>query len=120
MREGITKVDAGLPCPLDEDGKFIAPVSDYEGLFLKDADKLIQKTLKANGRLIRQSQVSHQYPFCWRLVLIVLFYRVNGVFGSSDTPLIYKAVPSWFVRVRQITDKLLANNLKSKWYLFAG
>jgi isoleucyl-tRNA synthetase len=66
---------------------------------IKEADKPIQKDLKTRGRLIRQSQISHSYPFCWR----------------SQSPLIYKAVPSWFVRVAPIVDKLLKNNDQTYW-----
>lgn len=46
-----------------------------------------------------QGQLVHSYPFCWR----------------SDTPLLYKAVPSWFVRVEEIKDRLLANNRQTSW-----
>ena len=65
----------------------------------QDADKAITKALKAKGRLVHAGTLVHSYPFCWR----------------SDTPLIYKAVPSWFVRVEELVEKLLANNLKSYW-----
>ncbi|KAJ3110235.1 isoleucine--tRNA ligase [Phlyctochytrium bullatum] len=88
-----------VPCPIDAVGKFTSEVSDYTGQYIKDADKVIQKDLKQRGRLIRQTQFLHSYPFCWR----------------SDTPLIYRAVPSWFVRVSNITDRLLANNAKTLW-----
>ncbi|KAI8607700.1 tRNA synthetases class I-domain-containing protein, partial [Chytriomyces sp. MP71] len=88
-----------VPCPVDASGIFTAVVRDYVGQYVKDADKPIQKDLKTRGRLIRQSQFSHSYPFCWR----------------SDTPLIYKAVPSWFVRVTNIKSQLLANNATTLW-----
>jgi isoleucyl-tRNA synthetase len=65
----------------------------------QEADKNIQKHLKQEKRLIVQSQLMHSYPFCWR----------------SDSPLIYKAVPSWFIRVKPSIDKLIANNNKMKW-----
>lgn len=65
----------------------------------QDADKLIVKHLKESGRLVNASTYKHSYPFCWR----------------SDTPLIYKAVPSWFVRVEHMTDKLLNNNSQTYW-----
>ncbi|KAG9337039.1 hypothetical protein JZ751_029806, partial [Albula glossodonta] len=64
-----------------------------------DADKNIIKLLKERGRLVNASTFKHSYPFCWR----------------SDTPLIYKAVPSWFVRVEHMVDKLLDNNGKCYW-----
>lgn len=88
-----------VPCPLDSSGNFTTEVPDYAGQYIKTADKQIQKDLKQRGRLIRQSQFSHSYPFCWR----------------SDTPLIYRAVPSWFVRVANIRDKLVKANAGTLW-----
>ncbi|TPX70658.1 isoleucine---tRNA ligase [Spizellomyces sp. 'palustris'] len=96
---GIVTGEGDLPNPVDATGKFTAEITDYAGVFIKDADKQIQKDLKGRGRLIRQSQISHSYPFCWR----------------SDTPLIYKAVPGWFVRVSTINDKLIKNNDQTYW-----
>ncbi|XP_033990919.1 isoleucine--tRNA ligase, cytoplasmic [Trematomus bernacchii] len=86
-------------CPVDSSGCFTSEVTDFVGQYVKDADKNIIKWLKENGRLINASSFKHSYPFCWR----------------SDTPLIYKAVPSWFVRVEHMVDKLLANNDKCYW-----
>lgn len=87
------------PCPIDASGCFTKEVPPCLGMHVKDADKVIQKILKSDGRLIRQSQLEHSYPFCWR----------------SDTPLIYRAIPSWFVRVENIVDKLMKNNAQSRW-----
>lgn len=61
---------------------------------MKEADKEIIAKLKAMGRLVDNSTLTHSYPFCWR----------------SDTPLIYRAIPSWFINVESVRDKLLANN----------
>ena len=61
---------------------------------VKAADKEIIAKLKEMGRLVDNASINHPYPFCWR----------------SDTPLIYRAVPSWFVAVENIKDRLLANN----------
>lgn len=99
LAHGAITTDGPLPCPIDGSGKFTDPVSDYKGMYVKDADKVIQKDIKAMGRMIVQSQFMHSYPFCWR----------------SDTPLIYKAVPAWFVRVTTVVDKLLANNDQMRW-----
>ena len=88
-----------IVCPVDHNGKFTAEVPDFEGLFVKDADKEIIKRLKGENRVFRQTQIHHRYPFCWR----------------SDTPLIYKAVRTWFVAVEKIKDRLLANNNKIHW-----
>ncbi|CAD6191906.1 unnamed protein product [Caenorhabditis auriculariae] len=86
-------------CPVDEKGLYTKEVPDYAGLYVKDADKLILKHLKETGHLVRQSDCKHSYPFCWR----------------SDTPLLYKAVPSWFIRVESIVPLLLANNEQTYW-----
>jgi isoleucyl-tRNA synthetase len=66
---------------------------------VKDADKEIVAAIKAKGRLVDISQLVHSYPYCWR----------------SDTPLIYRAVPSWFVKVEDFKDRLLANNEQTYW-----
>jgi isoleucyl-tRNA synthetase len=95
----IVTGEADLPMPIDASAKFLPIIKEYEGLNVKEADKPIQKDIKAMGRLVRQTQISHSYPFCWR----------------SQTPLIYRAVPSWFVRVAPIVDKLLKNNKETYW-----
>lgn len=99
LAHGAITADGHLPCPIDGSGKFTDEVPDYKGMYVKDADKVIQKDIKAKGRMIVQSQFMHSYPFCWR----------------SDTPLIYKAVPAWFIRVTPIIDKLLACNDQMRW-----
>ncbi|CAG8595968.1 6726_t:CDS:10 [Ambispora leptoticha] len=99
LANGIISEDGPLPCPINEQGIFTNEVTDFAGLYVKDADKNIQKELKQRKRLIIQSNLMHSYPFCWR----------------SDTPLIYKAVPSWFVRVKPIIEKLLKNNKETYW-----
>mmetsp|Transcript_1517 Transcript_1517/g.4579 ORF Transcript_1517/g.4579 Transcript_1517/m.4579 type:complete len:1160 (+) Transcript_1517:35-3514(+) len=92
---------ADVPCPVDADGRFTAEITDDDlrGLHVKAADAVVCAKLKARGRLVVKDTYLHSYPFCWR----------------SDTPLIYRAVPSWFVKVESLKDKLLANNLKTYW-----
>ncbi|CAO3675148.1 unnamed protein product [Umbelopsis ramanniana] len=99
IEHGVITPDGSVPCPVDESGLFTSEVTDFAGMHVKEADKHIQKHLKQEKRLIVQSQIMHSYPFCWR----------------SDSPLIYKAVPSWFIRVKPSIDKLMANNDKMKW-----
>ncbi|XP_069793365.1 isoleucine--tRNA ligase, cytoplasmic isoform X2 [Narcine bancroftii] len=96
---GIIQKDSSPVCPVDASGCFTAEVKDFAGQYVKDADKNIMKYLKDEGRLVHSGTFNHNYPFCWR----------------SDTPLIYKAVPSWFVRVEHMVDKLLENNDKCYW-----
>ncbi|KAH7818001.1 putative isoleucyl-tRNA synthetase [Monocercomonoides exilis] len=73
-------------CPVNEDGCFTDDVTDFKGMYVKDADTPIIKLLKSRHVVVKQEMYKHSYPFCWR----------------SDTPLLYKAVPSWFVSVETI------------------
>ena len=88
-----------LVCPVDQNGKFTAELPDFEGKYVKDADKELIKKIKEKGRLFHQGTIRHSYPFCWR----------------SDTPLIYKAVNTWFVAVEKIKDKIVSNNEHIHW-----
>lgn len=87
------------PNPVDDNGKFTAKVSDYEGIYVKDADKLIIKHLTESGRILLATQINHSYPFCWR----------------SDTPLLYRTVPAWFVKIGDIIPDMLDNVAKTNW-----
>ncbi len=86
-------------CPVGLDGRFDESVSDFAGLHVKDADKPIIDYLKGVGSLYRQEVIQHSYPFCPR----------------SDTPLIYVAIPAWYVRTSSIIDKLVAANEQIRW-----
>lgn len=86
-------------CPVDHNGKFTKEIPEYAGLFVKDADKAIITRLKENGRLFYRGTIRHRYPFCWR----------------SDTPLIYKAITSWFLNIEKIKAELIASNEKIYW-----
>lgn len=99
LANGVIKRDSEIVCPVDESGRFVDPVHHFKGQYVKDADKNIINLLKQNGKLIQNGQVKHSYPFCWR----------------SDTPLIYKAVPSWFVRVEQMQTQLLNCSSQTYW-----
>lgn len=83
QEHGVINSDRLPPNPVDETGKFTKEVPDFVGQHVKEADKQIIKHLKANGRLIKDGQLFHAYPFCWR----------------SDTPLIYRAISGWFVNI---------------------
>ncbi len=95
--------EAGLgevfACPVDDAGKYTKEVTDYVGEYIKDADKAIMKRLKEEGKMYDQGVYVHPYPFCYR----------------SDTPLIYKAIPSWYVRVERIKEDLLKSNSEINW-----
>ena len=97
--EIITNTGLGLRCPVDVDGKFIKPVTDFENRNVKECDKDIINKLKNEDKLFKRMNTSHQYPYCWR----------------SDTPLIYKAVSSWFVDIKSIKSELIYNNECVNW-----
>ncbi|XP_058214012.1 isoleucine--tRNA ligase, cytoplasmic isoform X3 [Rhododendron vialii] len=84
---------------VDDDGCFTGRITDFSGRYIKDADKDIIQAVKDKGRLVKSGSCTHSYPFCWR----------------SDTPLIYRAVPSWFVAVEKLKDQLLENNKQTYW-----
>ncbi|MBS4168545.1 isoleucine--tRNA ligase [Parachlamydia sp. AcF125] len=88
-----------IVCPVNTNGLFTAEIPEYEGLFVKDADKDIIKRLKGEGKIFQHGTIHHRYPFCWR----------------SDTPLIYRAMSTWFVAVEKIKDNLLASNREIHW-----
>ncbi len=94
QREGIS-----LVCPVDANGRFTNEIPEYEGIFVKDADKAIITNLKQRGHIVAHGTIRHRYPFCWR----------------SDTPLIYRAMETWFIHVEKIKEQLLASNEQIHW-----
>jgi isoleucyl-tRNA synthetase len=94
-----TKEGIEIVCPVDSNGRFTAEVPELEGVYVKDADKEIIKMLKKQNKVFQHSQIRHRYPFCWR----------------SDTPLIYKAVRTWFIAVEKIKDVMLRINDEIHW-----
>ena len=99
--EACRAYDENFPvvCPVDEAGKFTAEVPDYEGQQVFDTNEPIMQWLKTNGLLVKKEQYKHTYPFCWR----------------TDTPLIYKAMSSWFVKVTDFRDDMVKNNQEINW-----
>ncbi len=85
--------------PFDGSGIFTAEVSDFKGLKFKDADKDIIKNLKDRGQLLHQSVLVHSYPMCYR----------------TDTPLMYRAMPQWYLAVEKIKDKMIKANQEITW-----
>lgn len=88
------KYDIPLVIPVDMDGKFISEVPEYEGLLVFDANPRIIKDIKGLGRVFRQETIDHSYPHSWR----------------SGEPLIYMALPSWFVAVTKFRDRMVELN----------
>jgi isoleucyl-tRNA synthetase len=81
------------------DGRFLDGQTRYHGMFVKDADPKIIEDLRELGNLYRAERILHTYPFCWR----------------CDTPLLYYAVTSWFIRTTAVKDRLLAHNRSVHW-----
>ena len=99
VENGVINETRLPPNPVDDKGCFTSQVPDFEGMHVKAADKAIIKHLKGTGRLIVDGQITHSYPFCWR----------------SDTPLIYRAVPAWFVKIGPIIPQMLQGIEDSHW-----
>lgn len=92
---------AGIPTLLsvDDAGRFLPRVAPVAGVQVFDANSTLIRLLREDGRLFRQSSYAHSYPHCWR----------------CKQPLIYKAVSSWFVRVTELKDELIALNEQIEW-----
>ena len=86
--------------PVKPDGTYDESVPLWQGFWVKDADPFIIKYLQSTGQLYRQETHRHTYPFCWR----------------CDTPLLYYAKGSWFIRSTAVKETLLENNLKVHWH----
>ncbi|KAL2455520.1 tRNA synthetase class I family protein [Abeliophyllum distichum] len=99
MEHNIISKGENLIVAVDDDGCFTERIVDFSRRYVKAADKDIIQAVKEKGRLVKSGSFTHNYPFCWR----------------SDTPLIYRAVPSWFVAVEKIKDQLLENNKLTYW-----
>ncbi len=91
-RDGMMLPQVKLPGAPDGDGPFT-------GQFFKDADKQIIRTLKESGGLYHSARIKHAYPHCWR----------------DDTPLLFYAKTSWYIRTTAVKDKLLSNNHAINW-----
>ena len=94
---------AGIPIgqvvPVDGLGRFTDQVGPWAGLNVFDANPEIIRHLKEAGRVVRHDTYEHNYPHCWR----------------TDTPIIYKAISSWFVKVTDIRDRLMETNQEINW-----
>ena len=86
-------------CPVDMSGQFTAEVTDFAGMPVKEADKHIIRHLKETDHLYIQEVINHSYPFCPR----------------SNTPIIYRTIDSWYVKVEQMRDQLLESNAQINW-----
>ncbi|MBL6956766.1 MAG: isoleucine--tRNA ligase [Chlorobium phaeobacteroides] len=93
------KYDLPMLQPVARNGCFTAEVPEYEGMFFKDADPLIIRRLKEEGKLFRKETITHTYPFSWRY----------------DVPVIYYARESWYIRTTDIADRMVELNGQINW-----
>jgi len=84
---------------VDGKGEFKPEATDIAGLFCKDADERIMKMLYEKGLLFKVLNYEHSYPFCWR----------------CDTPLIYYAKDTWFIKMTAVKDEMINNNNTINW-----
>jgi isoleucyl-tRNA synthetase len=85
--------------PIDAECKFTKKIPEYAGRFVKDCDKEIIARLKNEGKLVKRDTIVHSYPHCWR----------------CSSPLIYRGIGSWFVKVADHHEALLRANSQIKW-----
>lgn len=91
--------DIRAVCPIDNSGKFTAEVSDLAGIHVFDANDTVIKKLKEQGSWFKTEQHIHNYPHCWR----------------TDTPLIYRTMPSWYVAVTKFKGRMTELNKRVNW-----
>ncbi|NNE72803.1 MAG: isoleucine--tRNA ligase, partial [Acidimicrobiales bacterium] len=89
----------GMVVPVNDEGRFTDDVPEWAGENVFDANPDIIRALKDAGRLVRHDSYEHNYPHCWR----------------TDTPIIYRAMPSWYVKVTDIRDRLVELNQQINW-----
>jgi len=94
MQQQVKAVD-----PVDQAGCFTDDVTDFKGQNVHAVNEDIATFLEKQGKVFKKEVFEHSYPFCWR----------------CDTPLIYKAIPSWYLSVTKIKDKMLKNNQEINW-----
>ena len=94
MREGMPIVE-----PVNDEGEFKPEVEKWAGVFVKEADPGIIRDLAERGLLFAAGVENHTYPFCWR----------------CESPLLYMAQPSWYIRTTAIKEKLLSANREINW-----
>ncbi len=85
--------------PVDAGARFTEEVTEVAGMYVKDADAVLIDALKRRGLLVKREQIRHSYPFCYR----------------THTPLIYKAIPTWFVNVERFKDRMVELNERVHW-----
>ncbi|BAP58845.1 isoleucine--tRNA ligase [Candidatus Tachikawaea gelatinosa] len=93
------KLIKNIPCPIDDYGCFTKEIIDFYGLYVKDSEKKIINILKEKKLLYKHEKIVHSYPFCPR----------------SDTPIIYRIIPSWYIKVQSIRENLIKNNKTVNW-----
>lgn len=97
--QAALKYDLPILMTVTEEGTFIPEVRPWSGKFVKDADPLIIQDLEARGLLLRADNLTHTYPFCWR----------------CETPLLYYARSTWYLRTSQYKDRMVALNQEINW-----
>jgi len=95
-----TSSEIPLICAVRPDGTFEPGLTNFSGLFVKDADPQIIKELRERGLLVHEEKYRHEYPYCWR---------------ADDDPLIQLARPAWYIRTRANIERAIENNQTIHW-----
>ncbi|MDR0303225.1 MAG: isoleucine--tRNA ligase [Chitinispirillales bacterium] len=92
-------MDLPIVCPVDSEGNFTTHVRDFAGKFVHSVNDEVIADIKKRGRLVHKQTIEHRYPFCYR----------------CDTPLIYKAIDTWFMKIEPIRQNMLDSNNNIHW-----
>ncbi|MEM7140586.1 MAG: isoleucine--tRNA ligase [Actinomycetota bacterium] len=95
----VGEAGIGMVVPVDDSGRFTDDVPEWAGENVLEANGDIIRHLRDLGKLVRHDSYTHNYPHCWR----------------TDTPIIYKAMPSWYVKVTDIRERMLETNQEINW-----
>ncbi len=93
------KYDLPFVQMVNDRGEFIEGCGEYTGVFAKDADKMVLKDLRISGKMFKDLMYEHSYPHCWR----------------CDTPLLYYARDSWFIKTTKVKENIIKNNQSVNW-----
>ena len=92
-------MDLPIVCPVDAEGNFTSQVKDFAGKFVHSVNEDVIADIKKRGRLVHKQTIEHRYPFCYR----------------CDTPLIYKTIDTWFMKIEPIRKNMLDSNNNIHW-----
>jgi isoleucyl-tRNA synthetase len=96
----VSNITVSEYCPIDPSGKYTDTIAEYKDRLVFDCEDDIRQHLKRTRNLIKIEKYGHRYPYCWR----------------TDTPLIYRTMDSWYIKVTALKDRMIELNQSVSWY----